>query len=199
MLYGFLRRVAWLILKIWNRLEIKGAENIPSEGRLIIVANHVSVIDPILLGVSCPRQIRFMAKKELFETPILRRLVQALGAFPVNRDKVDFQSVKNSLKMLGNEEVLGIFPQGGTRKKDTKINFRSGASAIALKSRSAILPVGILGTKKSFKLLMFGKLRVNIGEPITWTTSYTGKTRDEDVESLNKEMEKAVEKLLNIA
>lgn len=198
LLYGFLRRIVWFILKIWNRLEIKGVENIPPEGRLMIVANHVSVMDPIVLGVSCPRQIRFMAKSELFEIPFLGKLIQALGAFSVDREKTDFQSVKNSLKVLNNEEVLGIFPQGGTRKNETEIKFRSGAAAIALKSRSTILPVAIVGTKDPYKMLLFGKLQVNIGKPIDWTTTYIGKSKNEDIAALNEEMEKTVEKLLKL-
>jgi len=198
LLYSFLKGIAWFIFRVWNRLEISGVEYIPQKGPLIIIANHVNIIDPILLGISCPRQIRFMAKSELFEIPFLKTLVLALGAFPVNRGKTDFQSVKNSLKVLNNGEVLGIFPQGGTRKNDFKIAFRSGAAAIALKSNSVVLPVGINGTKDSLKILMFGKIKVNIGKPIIWPSAYVGKTKDEDVTTLNKEMEKAVENLLNI-
>ncbi len=199
MLYRLLKGIAKFIFKAWSRLEVNGIENIPQSGPLIIVANHVNIIDPILLGISCPRQIHFMAKSELFEIPLLKNLILALGAFPVNRGKTDFQSVKNSLKVLNNGGVLGIFPQGGTRKKDFEIIFRSGTAAIALKSKSVILPVGINGTRDGLKVLKFGKIRVNIGKPITWTLTHVGKIKDEDIATLNREMEKAVENLLNIA
>lgn len=198
MVYRILRLLAWCLLKLWNRLEINGLEHVPSQGKLIIVANHVSVLDPIVLGASVPRQIYFMAKEELFRIPILNGLITYLGAFPVNRSKTDFQAVKNSLKVLNNQEALGIFPQGGTRKEATRIEFRPGTAAIALKSKSPVLPVAILGTKSLAHFLLFGKLKVNIGPVITWPEHHQGKLEDEDINRLTNEMEQAVESLLKL-
>src|SRR5690606_1404719 len=100
-----------------------------------------------------------------------------------------------SLKILANQEILGIFPQGGTRKETEKIVFRSGAAAIALKSKSPVLPVAIIGTNSIPKAFFFGKLKINIGPLITWPQEYQGKLQDEDVERLTREMEKAVQRL----
>lgn len=194
-LYRILRPIAWLLLKLWNRLEVYGLENLPRHGKLIVVANHVSVLDPVVLGASLPRPIRFMAKKELFDIPILKGLIAVLGAFPVDRNKTDFQAVKQALKILANQEVLGIFPQGGTRKDTDKMVFKTGAAAIALKSKSPVLPVAIIGTSSIRKALFFGKLKINIGPVITWPQEYQGKLQDEDVERLTSEMEEAVQRL----
>jgi len=194
-LYRILRPVAWLLFKVWNRLEVRGLENLPRQGKVIIVANHVSVLDPVVLGASLPRPVRFMAKKGLFDIPILNGLITVLGAFPVDRSRTDFQAVKQSLKILANQEILGIFPQGGTRKETEKIVFRSGAAAIALKSKSPVLPVAIIGTNSIPKAFFFGKLKINIGPLITWPQEYQGKLQDEDVERLTREMEKAVQRL----
>lgn len=198
MLYRVIRVVAYILLRIWNRLEITGLENVPSDGKLIVVANHVSVLDPILLGVSLPRQVKFMAKKELFEVPVIGRLITVLGAFPVDRDKTDFQSVKNSLRVLANQEVLGMFPEGGTKKHAERIVFRPGAAAIALKSKSPVMPVAIVGTKSFSKVLLFGKLRVHIGSVITWPQEYEGRLQENDTILLTKEMEETVERLKNL-
>ncbi|HHW07354.1 MAG TPA: 1-acyl-sn-glycerol-3-phosphate acyltransferase [Clostridia bacterium] len=194
-LYRILRPIAWLILKLWNRLEVHGLENLPPQGKLIVVANHVSVLDPIVLGVGLPRPIRFMAKKELFDIPVLGGLISLLGSFPVDRNKTDFQAVKQSLRILASQEVLGIFPEGGTRKNATRIVFSTGAAAIALKSKSPVLPVAIIGTASIPKAILFGKLKVNIGPVITWPQQYEGKLQDDDVERLTREMEKAVQGL----
>lgn len=195
MVYRILKPIAWFILKLWNRLEIHGLDNVPPQGKLILVANHVSVLDPIVVGASMPRPIRFMAKKELFEVPVLRGLISILGAFPVDRNKTDFQAVKQSLKILADQEVLGIFPEGGTRKHTKKIVFRPGTAAIALKSKSPVLPVAIIGTDSLKQVLLFGKLKVKIGSPITWPEQYQGKLQDEDIQRLTREMEEAVQVL----
>lgn len=195
MVYRILKPIAWLILKLWNRLEIHGLENVPLDGKFIMVANHVSVLDPIVVGASLPRPIRFMAKKELFEVPILKGLISILGAFPVDRNKTDFQAVKQSLKILSNHEVLGIFPEGGTRKNTKKIVFRSGTAAIALKSKSPVLPVAIIGTDSIRQVLLFGKIKIKIGSLITWPEQYQGRLQDEDIERLTREMEEAVQTL----
>lgn len=195
MVYRILKPIAWLILKLWNRLEIHGLENVPSHGKFILVANHVSVLDPIVVGASLPRPIRFMAKKELFEVPVLKGLVSVLGAFPVDRNKTDFQAVKQSLKILANQEVLGIFPEGGTRKNAKKIVFRPGTAAIALKSKSPVLPVAVIGTDSLKQVLLFGKLKIKIGSMITWPEQYQGKLQNEDIERLTREMEEAVQVL----
>lgn len=196
MLYDILRSFAWALFKAWNRLEVVGVENVPSDKKIILVANHVSNLDPIIVAVSVPRPVRFMAKNELFEIPFLKWLVSALGAFPVNREKTDFKAVKTALKILSDEEVLGVFPQGGTRKEDKDIIFRPGIAAIALKSKSPVLPIAITGTKNFLQILLFGKIKVHIGSTIYWPTDYQGKLQDEDVIKLTTEMEKNVQKLL---
>ncbi|NLL19609.1 MAG: 1-acyl-sn-glycerol-3-phosphate acyltransferase [Clostridia bacterium] len=197
MVYKVLRLLALCLLKLWNRLEVNGLEHVPSQGKLIVIANHVSVLDPIVLGASIPRQIRFMAKEELFHIPVLKSLITHLGAFPVNRSKTDFQAVKNSLKVLANEEVLGIFPEGGTRKNVATVVFRPGTAAIALKSKSPVLPVAITGTRSLARFFLFGKLKVNIGPVISWHETHQGKLQDEQIEQLTREMEQAVESLKN--
>lgn len=195
MLYRLIRILAWVLLKVWNRIEITGLDNIPRKGRLIVVANHVSVLDPIVAAICVPRQVHFMAKKELFQIPVLGKIISNFGAFPVDRKKTDFQAVKSSLRILANQEVLGIFPEGGTRKGAKEIVFRSGTAAIALKSRSPVLPIAILGTEPFSRALLFGKLKVHVGNVISWPSEYKGKLLEEDIKKLTKEMEEAVERL----
>ncbi|MGI6552771.1 MAG: lysophospholipid acyltransferase family protein [Bacillota bacterium] len=192
-------RFAWffflLLLRVFNRLEVIGKENIPLSGQLIVACNHISVLDPIVVGVSLPRPVRFMAKKELFEHPLLKWPVKALGAFPVDRSKNDVQAVKWAFKILANQEVLGIFPEG-TRRKSDSISFRSGTAGIALRARCRILPVGLIGTDRILKGRIFSKVRLAIGAPIDWPAGYQGKPREEDILKLTIELQNAVENLI---
>lgn len=196
MFYRFAWLFFYIILKVFNRLEITGRENVPLSGQLIVACNHVSVLDPIVVGVSMPRPIRFMAKKELFEHPILKGPIRALGAFPVDRGKNDIQAVKWAFRVLANQEVLGIFPEG-TRRKEGPISFRPGTAGIALRARCKILPVALVGTDHILGGSPFSKLRLAIGTPIDWPAKYQGKPREKDILKLTEELQNAVENLVN--
>ncbi|WP_099203261.1 lysophospholipid acyltransferase family protein [Miniphocaeibacter massiliensis] len=156
-MYWFFRNILWVIMRIIFRIEINGKENINLEdkGSLIICSNHISMWDPLTLAITYKRQINFMAKKELFELPIIGKIFYKVGAFPVERDKVDLKSVKQSLKILKEDKILGIFPEG-TRVRELDIeNVKEGVGLIANKSGSNILPVHI---ETEYKI--FGKVKV---------------------------------------
>ena len=150
-MYWFIRAIAWLLMKIIFRIEVKGKENIQTEGRLIICSNHVSLLDPVILGITFNRKIHFMAKKELFEIPILNKLFYVLEAFPVDRHNIDLKSIKKSLKILKDEEVLGIFPEGTRVNTIDKENLKEGIGLLANKGYSNILPVYIDTEYKLFR------------------------------------------------
>ena len=115
MLYSFLDVVLGILFKIFLRLEVHGAENIPKTGPLVIASNHLSLLDPPVIGVAAPRKVHFMAKRELF-VPVLGYIYKTLGAFPVNRGGADRAAIKHGIEILQSGEVLAIFPEG-TRSK----------------------------------------------------------------------------------
>ena len=96
------------IIRCIFRVKVEGGENLPKEGAFIVACNHLSDADPVILAASVKnrRQIRFMAKKELFAVPVLAQLVKALGAFPVDRSGADVAALKYSLSLLKNGEVF---------------------------------------------------------------------------------------------
>ena len=100
--------------KLLFRLRFEGTENIPREGPVVICSNHRSVLDPFFLALPVPREIRFMAKSELFEEhgQFVRWLLYAFGAFPVRRDKGDAESVRTAVHILREGGAVGIFPLG---------------------------------------------------------------------------------------
>ncbi len=170
MIYNILKILATLIFKIFFGLKIEGKENIPERPPYLVASNHVSYLDPIVIGCAFPHKVRFMAKKELFENKFLLWLLNQLGVFPVDRDALDISSVKKSIQILKDGGVLGIFPEG-TRSKDGKFKgANKGVIGIAAKGGVPIVPVALRGTYEAWpagrKVLKLHKIIVKIGKPI---------------------------------
>ncbi|MDR3602864.1 MAG: lysophospholipid acyltransferase family protein [Desulfosporosinus sp.] len=164
-LYNFIKRVFrfqfWLMG--WK---IQGVENMPLEGPVIIAINHVSFWDPIVAASSLPRQVSFMAKEELFSIPVLGRIFIKLGAFPVKRGRGDINAIRQSLVILREGRVLGLFPEG--KRSQTEI-IQKGLPGMVLlmeKSKATVVPIKVYGTRR---LLTkgWGKLAVVVGKPLT--------------------------------
>lgn len=177
-IYQSIRLLLLAIFKIFYRIKINGKENLPAEGKVIIMSNHISAYDPPLLAAIFSRPVRFMAKKELFENPVLKIVLFLADAFPVDRSTNDITAVKKALSVLKNEEVLGLFPEG-TRYPEGKLgNLKAGSIMLAIKSGAPVLPVGIKNVKKD------GRITVNIGKPFE-LNQFSGKrlTKEERKEA----------------
>lgn len=154
------------------RLEIKGKRELP-DGAVIIVSNHISNWDVVELALTFNRQIHFMAKKELFESRALKRLMDGLGAFPIDRGGADVGAIRKSLALLKAGHVIGIFPQGTRVKDDGSFEMAGGASMIALRSHARIVPVHIKGDYKPFH-----KVCISVGEAFSPCTPEAKFSRD---------------------
>jgi 1-acyl-sn-glycerol-3-phosphate acyltransferase len=156
-----------IALVCFTRWQVKGRENVPAEGPLLIVANHINLADPPVIAVSIRRKIIFMAKHELFKG-ITGYVIRGFGAFPVNRQKVDRQALKSAAEVLEKGWALVMFPEGG-RSMDLKLRpALPGSALVALRQKTAILPVGITGTEHIRGLGWIFKrpaVTVNIGKP----------------------------------
>lgn len=159
-LYRLAKTLAGSLLGIFYPLSISGPRKLP-EGPVVVVSNHISNWDVLTLGRVFDRQICFMAKKELFKNPLLRRIVEGLGAFPVDRGSADVSAIRRSLELLSAGGVVGIFPQGTRVKDDSSFEMADGASMIALRARACIVPVHIVGPYRLFR-----RVKANIGQPI---------------------------------
>ncbi|NMO96954.1 lysophospholipid acyltransferase family protein [Paenibacillus lemnae] len=162
MIYVFCRAVVRALFTVLYRFESVGVQNIPSEGGVLICSNHISLRDPISVGIHVKRQVKFMAKAELFSIPLFGWLITQLGAYPVKRGGVSKDSIKNSLKILRGGEIMGIFPEG-TRNSDSEAAKR-GAASFALRSDAAVVPAAIVGDYKLFR-----KTKIIYGAPIDVT------------------------------
>jgi 1-acyl-sn-glycerol-3-phosphate acyltransferase len=142
--YAFAKFIARLIVTIIFPVRMAGAHNLPASGAAILCGNHVSLLDPLAAGAAAGRHIRFMAKKELFEIPVLRGCIRALGAFPVDRGNADMAAMRAALATLKQGHVLGIFPQG-RRVAGGEGGMESGVALIALRSGAPVIPMRIAG------------------------------------------------------
>lgn len=185
--YTFAKSLVKGIFKILYRIEVEGIDHIPKEGRAILCANHISNLDPIVLGIICPRPISFMAKKELFSNKLFAKLFYSLNAFPVDRQSSDISAIRKSLEVLRGERLLGIFPEG-TRITNIDINSaKPGISMIGIKSKSPIIPIFI-----DSKYKLFSKIKVNVGKPIHLDSYYDKKLRTEDYNEISVNILKSI-------
>ena len=142
MFYRFARFLMKIVFTIKYKLDIHGNTRLP-ETPLVICANHINLWDPILLAIIFDRPIRFMAKKELFENKILGFLLEKFGAFPVDRENVNVKTIKDAIKLVKNNEVLGIFPEGTRVKTVSEENMKTGVAMIASRAGADVIPVFI--------------------------------------------------------
>lgn len=153
---GWLWRFISLIwIKAYFKIKIpytvQGRENVPKQGPYIIAANHISLLDPPIVGLSVNYPVAFMAKKELFSTPLGRWFFKLVGTFALNRDTPDLTTIKTALNVLKSpgKWALCLFPEG-TRSLDGEVlPFKKGVVSIAHKAKVPILPIGIRKDKET--------------------------------------------------
>lgn len=147
---------------VW-RMRAHGRENVPKTGPLIVACNHVSNLDPPVLGTACPRRISYMAKQELFAIPVLGPLISAVGAYPVDRKGSATAAVKRSVEVLRSGGVVGIFPEGG-RNITGENEVREGVALLASLGKAPVVPACIVGTGQAGRLAQF---HVIFGKPLS--------------------------------
>jgi len=171
MFYYIAKAIVWLLLKIFWRMEVIGTENVPERGGVIIASNHVSYLDPVVLGASTKRKIHFIAKKEVFNNIFSSIFLKSLNAFPVDRKKIDMPAFKKTISILVEGGILGIFPEGTRSINGELQELKLGVVKIAMKAGVPIIPVGIIGTHKIyphgkiFPVLFKNKITVYFGAP----------------------------------
>ena len=169
-LYRFLRTVLYYPICFVCHLRFRGRENEPTveEGAYLVIAPHRTWADPIYLCAALRHwQPHFMAKQELFRIPLLRGLIRAFGAYPVNRGGADVVAVRHTIAMLKEGSAVGLFPQGHRYNEvdPRQTPVKTGAAMIALKAGVPILPVYI--HVKDNRHFPFCKKTVIVGKPIT--------------------------------
>jgi 1-acyl-sn-glycerol-3-phosphate acyltransferase len=162
-MYRILLAVAHLLIFICTRPTVKGRNLIPAGGPLLLVSNHLSVADPVLLGAKIGRKVSFMAKEELFRNWFTTYMVTSFGAILVYRGKSNRGALRQASAILRNGGVLGMFPEGKRSRAGTLTPGQLGAALIAYHNKVRILPVSITGTETiRGKEWLFHRPRVEI-------------------------------------
>ncbi|MBA7642767.1 1-acyl-sn-glycerol-3-phosphate acyltransferase [subsurface metagenome] len=186
--YHTARLMARIILLLATRWQVKGKENIPGKGPLLIVANHLNLADPPLVAVSLTRKAIFMAKEEVFRSRFSSYFISSFGAFPVHRGQLDRKALRQAERVLADGLALVMFPEA-TRSKNAQLQPAfPGSALIALRSGAPILPVGITGTEKMkgpFWMFRRPRVTVNIGHPFH-LPSVNGKVTKTELAELTK-------------
>lgn len=176
--YSFIINLVKILLFILNgKTKVYGKENLPTDEKFVLVAPHRSLLDPVFIAVTAyPHRFSFMAKKELFEIPVLKWIIKQLNAFPVDRKKPGVSAVKTPINHLRNGELnVVIFPSGSRHSTELK----GGAVTIARLGKSKIVPAVYSGPLTIKDLLLRKKTSVQYGEP------FEVKRKIEGVEDIN--------------
>ena len=156
------------IVRCCMRLHVYGAEKEQTDGPLLVCANHTAMLDVFSLTLTFKRQLRYLAKKELFKIPLLSQLISALGAYAVDRGANDVGAIKKTLSLLADGEAVGMFPQG-TRYRGVdpaKTPVKSGVGMMVYRSHADVQPVFI--RVKNYKYRFLRRKDVIIGDPIRY-------------------------------
>jgi 1-acyl-sn-glycerol-3-phosphate acyltransferase len=153
------------VVRAVYRMEIRGAENVPSTGPVVVAANHASMLDPFVLAAAIERPLRYLAKAELWRVPLLRAWLDDVGAISVDRGRSDVGAIGNAVSALEAGEAVGIFPEGGVGREGP---WRRGAARMALAAGAPLLPVRLLDTRRALGrgTVGFPPLVALIGRPI---------------------------------
>lgn len=183
------RAICRILAIIIYRVKIIGIENVPKDSACIICGNHVHALDAPALLASTNRKIRFMAKEELWKSAGFRFMAYCYDVFPVKRGKNDTDAIKTSLKILKNNEILGIYPEGTRNGLARNVKPKNGAVNLAIRTGVPIVPFAVIGDFKPFKKIVY-----KFGEPIDFS-GYKEQSKDKDVlDTLTREvMAKVVE------
>jgi len=162
--YLLMGSLSHLVLRGGFRLKTSGNENLPKEGGFVLASNHLSNLDPWPLALAVwPRVVRFMAKAEAIDSPLLGPFISAQGAFPVRRGERDSGALEMAVRILRNGDPLVMFPEGTRRKPGRPIKHHTGAVRVAMEAGVPLIPAGLAGTDR---LSRFAAQTVRYGPPV---------------------------------
>lgn len=176
--YAAATGLSHVVFTVFARWEVVGLEHVPRTGGIVVVANHMHLVDPPLVSASCPRRLHPMGKYELFQTPVVGWALWAYGAFPVRRFAADMGALRAARGILRSGSAVLMFPEG-TRSKDARLHpGLPGAAMVAMLSGVPVVPVAVSGTEAIrvpgtlFDALRGRKLtiRVEFGPPLRLET-----------------------------
>ncbi len=170
MFHIFARFILFLIFKIFFRLRVFGRENFPAEGPVIVAPNHVSFLDPVLVGVAAPPKLNYLARDTLFKSRFFARMLYAVDVSPIKRESGDINAFKTALSKLSQRKPILIFPEG-TRSIDGNLQEpKTGIGFLQIASGASILPCYVKGSVEAWprhsKFPRVSPVSVYFGRPL---------------------------------
>ena len=208
MVFRISRAIIRLVLRAIFGFRVEGGHHEPRTGALLIVSNHVSHLDPLVVGSAIRRPVHYMAKEELFRPPLLRWWITHCGAFSVRRGEPDRRAFRAARDVLERGEALIMFPEGtrGTSIRDLRPP-EPGAALLALRTGATILPVAVIGTDmvlpRGASRPSRGTIRVRVGAPIRGGADGrplgSGHIGRDQVDALGRRFMDVIARLLGVA
>lgn len=180
----FCVRIFTLIL---FRVKTYGQENIEKDKPYIMCANHTSNWDPPILYSATKREMYMMAKEELFKNKFIHWFANKVNVFPVKRGKQDVESIKKSLKVIKDNKILAIFPEGTRNGIKKRGKIQNGPAYLAARSGAEVIPVRIEGSFKPFT-----KVKLYYGKPLDFSRYQSKKPEKETLDLISDEITKAI-------
>jgi 1-acyl-sn-glycerol-3-phosphate acyltransferase len=185
--------VAWVLIK---RIHVTGTENIPQEGRLLFVSNHIHHLDSPIIAIVCPRRMNIMAAEKYKDHWFFGPIIWTGGAIWVKRDGTDRAPVKKALAVLKDDKALGIAIEGTRSRSGGLQEGKTGAAYLANRADAPVLPIAVWGTEKVLPALKQGKraeVHVAFGEPFTLPE---GRARTAELEAYTEQIMVRLARLL---
>jgi 1-acyl-sn-glycerol-3-phosphate acyltransferase len=169
-LYAVARVLLVAAVAAYGRVRVHGAGHLPAAGPAIVVANHPSDVDPILLGVAFPRTLHFLADVVQFRRGFVGPVIDRLAAIPIHKGKPDRAALQRALALLASGEVIVVFAEGDLYRQEGPAAFRSGVSFLGARSGAPLVPVAICGAERlwSGRRLRRPWIDVNVGKPVLY-------------------------------
>ena len=170
MIYWVAYYIIKIFFKIFFPIRTTGFENIPPSGSYILASNHLSYLDPLIIGLSIPRRLSYLAKDSLFKNRIFGALLKQCGAFPVKRETSDIRSIREALKRIQKGEPLVFFPQGTRKASLENVKVYSGIGFLVAKTRVPVIPIKITGSDQALppgrRFLKRHLVFIHFGKPL---------------------------------
>jgi 1-acyl-sn-glycerol-3-phosphate acyltransferase len=195
--YAVVRWMSATAFRLAYGVEVRGVENVPQRGAVILAINHRSNFDPPLMGGFSPREVHFFAKEELFRNPFLSRFIRYLNAFPVRRGQFDRESLSHSVHVLKHGQTLVFFPEGTRAPADGFLKAKLGLGWVVHLSGADIVPVYIHGSVAA-RLKRTGRPQISIifGQPIPADSLMDARLRGKELyQSISDQILEAIRQL----
>jgi len=182
-----------LVFTVWLRCRVRGLEKISSKSGALLLINHQSHLDPLLVQLGMTRPVSWLARDSLFRVPVIGWILKKTYVLPMNRESVGASSIRNAIAYMQSGFILGMFPEG-TRTRDGSVGeFKPGFALLIRRGNVPVFPVGIAGAFESFPRNSWypkpGRIRVVIGDPFSAEEieQLSGRSHEDELVSLSKE------------